>query len=367
MSAFRDTWELGLPDIFNYPSPVPPEEMTLELFESRRADIKALLAREEYGYLPAFDYAVDYQTEESYSFGGSSAIFSRVLITVRTANGKHSFPLYCIIPAANRPCPAFLHINFRDAVPDRYMPSEEISDQGFACFSFCYHDVTRDNADFTDGLAGLLYPDGQRGLSDPGKISIWAWAAMRAMDYIMTLDCIDHNNVGVVGHSRLGKTALWTAANDERFAFCFANESGCSGAALTRGTPSEAEHLRQICETFPYWFCKQYSSYVGRETELPFDQHFLLSLIAPRRLYVASADADLWTGPASQYRACWAAARIWDFYGRFPSFTGTDHYPAPGEYFHEGYIGYHMRAGDHFLSRRDWLGFMTYFKKHLNK
>ena len=70
--------------------------MTLELFESRRADIKALLAREEYGYLPAFDYAVDYQTEESYSFGGSSAIFSRVLITVRTANGKHSFPLYCI-------------------------------------------------------------------------------------------------------------------------------------------------------------------------------------------------------------------------------------------------------------------------------
>ncbi len=149
------------------------------------------------------------------------------------------------------------------------MPSEEISDNGFACFSFCYEDVTRDNADFTDGLASLLYPGGKRGPSDPGKISIWAWAAIRAMDYIMTLDCIDHKNVGIVGHSRLGKTALWAAANDERFSFCFANESGCSGAALTRGTPEEAEHLQQICKTFPYWFCERYQSYVGREASCP--------------------------------------------------------------------------------------------------
>lgn len=367
MSVFRDVWELGLPDIFDYPSPVPPEELTLELFKNRRAELRELLAHEEYGHLPEFDCSVDYQKGENRRFGGGSADYFSVTVTVRTARGSHSFPFSCVIPVQGRPCPAFLHVNFRDAVPDSYMPSEEISDHGFACFSFCYQDVTRDNADFTDGLAGLIYPDGRRGPSDPGKISIWAWAAMRVMDYMATLDCIDHKNVGIVGHSRLGKTALWTAANDERFSFCFANESGCGGAALARGAADDAEHLHNICEAFPYWFCERYQSYAGRETALPFDQHFLLSLIAPRRLYIASADADLWTDPASQYRACWASARVWDFYGMFPSFTGPDRYPAAGEAFHEGYIGYHMRAGDHFLSRRDWLHFMAYFKKHLNQ
>lgn len=365
MSVTRDVFELGLPDIFDCPAPVPPEDMTLALFQSRRPAVLALLAREEYGNLPDFSYSIDYQKSENRRIGGGSAEYFCVSVTVRTTAGSHSFPLSCVIPTSNRPCPAFLHVNFRGGVPDSYMPSEEISDNGFACFSFCYEDVTRDNVDFSDGLADLLYPDGKRGPSDPGKISIWAWAAIRAMDYIMTLDCIYNKNVGIVGHSRLGKTALWAAANDERFSFCFANESGCSGAALTRGTPHDAEHLQQICKTFPYWFCERYQSYVGREAELPFDQHFLLSLIAPRRLYVASADADLWTGPASQYRACVAASRVWDFYGMLPSFTGPDYYPSAGESFHEGYLAYHMRSGDHFLSRRDWLGFMAYFKKHL--
>ncbi len=367
MSVYRDVYELALPDVLQYPSPIPSEELTLQLFESRRPAIRSLLASEEYGYLPDFSYTIAYQPGKKRTFGGGSAEFYSVNITIRTSSASHSYPLYCVIPTQNRPCPAFLHINFRDAVPDSYMPSEEISDHGFACFSFCYHDVTRDNADFTDGLAGLLYPDGKRKPSDPGKISIWAWAAMRAMDYILTLDCIDHQNIGIIGHSRLGKTALWTAANDERFTFCFANESGCSGAALTRGVADTAEHLQDICKTFPYWFCERYQTYAGRETELPFDQHFLLALIAPRRLYVASADADLWTDPASQYRACMAAAHIWDFYGKFPAFTGPDDYPSAGASFQEGHIAYHMRSGDHFLSRRDWLGFMAYFKKHLNK
>ena len=367
MSVLHDVTNLHLPDIFAYPTPVAPEEMTLPLFKSRRADILALLAREEYGEIPSLACSVSYQVGENRRFGGGSAEFYAVTVTVSTEKGSHSFPLYCVIPVENRPCPAFLHINFRDPVPDAYMPSEEISDNGFACFSFCYNDVTRDNADFTDGLAGLLYPDGKRAPADPGKISLWAWAAMRAMDYIQTLDCIDHKNIGVVGHSRLGKTALWTAANDERFSFCFANESGCGGAALARGVAEEAEHLHDLCKNFPYWFCERYQAYAGRESEMPFDQHFLLSLLAPRRLYVSSADADLWTGPASQYQACQAASRVWELYGKYPSFTGPDDYPVAGEAFHEGYIGYHMRSGDHFLSRRDWLQFMAYMKKHLNK
>ena len=151
MSAFRDTWELGLPDIFNYPSPVPPEEMTLELLKAVvQISKRCLLVKN----MAIFRRLIMQSTTKRRKVTASAAAalyFLACLLPCGQQNGKHSFPLYCIIPAANRPCPAFLHINFRDAVPDRYMPSEEISDQGFACFSFCYHDVTRDNADFTMG------------------------------------------------------------------------------------------------------------------------------------------------------------------------------------------------------------------------
>ena len=98
---------------------------------------------------------------------------------------------------------------------------------------------------------------------------------------------------------------------------------------------------------------------------MPFDQHFLLSVLAPRRLYVALAQGDYWTDPKSSYRACFAAAKAYEVLGAVPAITGRDAYPETGDVYHDGYIGFHMRAGDHFLSRRDWLSFMAYFKRYL--
>ncbi len=357
MSVYKDLAMLELPQAFSADAAE---------FEDRRREILALLAQEEYGVLPGPADGVEYEViPGERMFGGGTAEAYQVRITVRFGGRSHSFPLYCMIPTASRPCPAFLLVNFRPGIPDAYLPAEEIADNGFAVFSLCYNDVTKDNDDFTDGLAGLLYQGRVRGASDPGKISMWAWAAMRAMDYIQTLVCIDKRNIGIVGHSRLGKTALWAAANDARFSFIFANESGCGGSSLARGTADDAEHVSQICDAFSYWFCEAYQAYAGHEKEMPFDQHFLLSTLAPRRLYIALAEGDLWTDPKSSYRACFAAAKAYETLGVVPAFTGQDAYPKTGDVYHDGAIGFHMRSGDHFLSRRDWLGFMAYFKRYL--
>ena len=358
MNIRKDLENLYLPEVFSGKA---------EEFDARRAQIVDLLAKEEYGYLPDIPYSVDTEVIPSGRLlGGGTAENYVTKLTVHMNGKAHTFPLYCVIPTAVRPAPAILLINFRGGVPDEYLPAEEIADNGFAVFSLCYNDVTMDNGDFTDGLAGIFYNGRRRGPTDPGKISLWAWAASRAIDYILSLSCIDHRNLAVAGHSRLGKTALWTAANDPRVTMIFANESGCGGSSLARGVADDAEHVWQICEAFPYWFCENYLKYVGHEDEMPFDQHFLLACLAPRRVYIGLSEQDRWTGPDSSYLACIAAAPVFEKLGAIPAFTGVqDRYPVTDDWFHDGYIGFHMRSGDHFLSRRDWLGFMAYYHRYM--
>lgn len=366
MSVLKDLARLNLPDVL---MKADGTKMTCAAdFEARRAEYIDLLAREEYGYLPDAPYEIEYEVVPGERlFGGGTAEQYQVKVTVKMNGGVHTFPMYCCIPVENRPCPAVLLVNFRPGIPDAYLPGEEIADNGIAAFSICYNEVTYDNDDFTDGLAGLIYQGRDRRPTDPGKISMWAWAAMRAMDYILTLDCIDAKNIAIAGHSRLGKTAMWAGVNDPRFAFIFSNESGCGGSSLARGVADDAEHVAQICNAFWYWFCENYKKYANNEDAMPFDQHYLMALTAPRRLYVGLAEGDRWTGPDSSYQGLFATAPVYDLYGCVPSFTGPDRYADSGEFFHDGYIGFHMRSGDHFLSRRDWLGFMAYMKRWLNK
>jgi hypothetical protein len=186
---------------------------------------------------------------------------------------------------------------------------------------------------------------------------MWAWAASRVMDYLQTLEGIDGKRIAVIGHSRLGKTALWCAAQDERFAMGISNDSGCSGAAITRD--KKGEHIKDITRSFKYWFCENYLKYVDNEEALPFDQHFLLSAIAPRPVYVCSALEDEWADPQSEFLSCVASSCVYELLGVKGLIAG-DEYPEPGTSLHEGSIGYHLREGTHYLSRYAWQRFMEY-------
>ena len=223
--------------------------------ELEKSEIVDLLLREEYGYLPSAPISVKAElVERDKRFCAGKADLEIYNLVCECGFGSFSFPIRVVIPKKNRPVPAFVHINFSPDVPDKYQPTEEIVDAGYAVLSFCYKEVTSDDGDFTSGLAGLVYPAGKRNPDSCGKLGLWAWAAMRVLDYALTLDSIDPNRISVTGHSRLGKTALLAGMLDERFYCAFSNDSGCSGASIARG--NDGETVKNIVDRFPYWFCE---------------------------------------------------------------------------------------------------------------
>lgn len=325
-----------------------------------REQMLEMLHQEVFGFLPA--------KPESLTFEDAGKVFPRFcsgdaecrkIVAKCVIGGKDfSFPFYTSLPTDGKKHPFFVLPNFTANIPDRYLPAEELIDNGFAVLSFNYEDVTNDKDDFTDGLAGILYENGERADTDPGKIAMWAWAAQRVMDYAQTRDDVLDLDCGIVcGHSRLGKTALLTAATDPRFAFCYSNDSGCTGAALSRG--KVGEDVDFIVHRFPYWFCKNYWKYGKNEQSMPFDQHFLVASIAPRPVLVGSATEDEWADPMSELLCCVAAGDV------FPGgFCCPDRLPEAGEGWLEGGLGYHLRKGEHYLSRRDWQKLMEFVKLH---
>lgn len=329
-------------------------------WRKRREEIKAILSREEYGVIPPppLEWSVREDRVDG-SFCAGKVTRKDLRMICRLESGEFSFPFCLVIPKTGQPCAAVLHINFRPDVPDRYMPTEEICDLGFAVASFCYQDVTADNGDFQSGIARLIYGGRERENGEPGKIAMWAWAAMRVMDYLMTVPQIDQSRIAVAGHSRLGKTALLTAAFDERFSAVLSNNSGCCGDAVFRD--KAGERVADICGSCPYWFCKNFQSYVNREHDMPFDQHFLLALAAPRKLYVSAAVEDSWADPMSQFLSCCAVGEIYQLYQK-QGLVCPDRCPEVGDVFGDGNVGFHLRSGVHYFSRYDWQMFLRFIQ-----
>lgn len=332
-------------------------------WESRRREILDTLLKEEYGYLPAApeNLRFDEQKEDYFSvnFCAGHACLRNVSC-IFTLNGKEfKFPFRAVIPRNKEKIPFFIHINFSPDVPDKYLPAEELVDNGFAVLSFGYKDITSDDEDMTTGLGGVVFDGKKPEGSDPGKIALWAYAAQRVMDYAMTLPELDPAHSAVCGHSRLGKTALLCGATDTRFACAISNDSGCCGAAIFRDKVGET--IENITQRFPYWFCPGFSRYSGREKELSFDQHFLVAAMAPRRVFVGSAMEDTWADPFSEFLSCVAAGGVWEKLG-LPGFPCEDALPKQPTAVFGGYVGYHLREGRHFFSRNDWHRYMEFLR-----
>lgn len=358
-----DAKERRVPDIFTFNNGSAVK--SIRDFERRREEIRELLLEYEYGKIPSRpDHFSVTVTDTDKSFSAGKATLLTLKITVEIGNASFSFPLYSVIPNAPGKHPAFIHINFTPNVPDRYMPSEEIVDRGYATFSFCYNDVTLDNDNFCDGLARIFIPSKRVG-NTPGKISLWAWAAMRVMDYVETLDEIDTENVAVIGHSCLGKTALLAGAFDERFKYVISNDSGCSGAAILR--KKTGENLAILASARHYWFCPNYVKYTMREEELPLDQHFLLAACAPRHILIGTAEEDAWADPESEFISAHLAGEVYEKIYKLPGLRHDGKIPRARCVLDGGNISYHIRAGGHYLSREDWNIYMDYIDKQMKK
>lgn len=246
----------------------------------------------------------------------------------------------------------------RGAFSNRW-PIKEIISRGFGVATLYYGDIDPDYDDgFKNGVHALYDAKGYN--TSWGSIAAWSWGLSRVMDYLETKDDIDRDRIFLIGHSRLGKAALWAAACDERFAMVISNNSGCGGAALSRRQFGETVEI--INNSFPHWFNGNFKNYNGKENLLSVDQHALIALMAPRPVYIASASEDLWADPKGEFLAGVHASPVYTLFDK-DGIEGLS-MPSVNSPIQQGSIAYHLRDGKHDITLYDWQEYMNYIDFH---
>jgi hypothetical protein len=253
----------------------------------------------------------------------------------------------------------FLGVNFTgnvnvrsgfDGRPDAW-PADLVVSRGFGFATFHASDVDPDKPDFTDGVHPWYFRRGQARPrpTDWGTIAAWAWGLSRAADALLRVRETAPGRLMAIGHSRMGKTALLAAALDPRFAIAVVNQAGCGGSAPSRGTVGET--VASINKNFPHWFNDVFPRFNGAVHRLPFDQHCLVALAAPRPVLFLAAEGDQWANPDGQFEVLKAAEPAYRLLGA--SGLGVDRRPRIGTLAGAD-LGYRLRPGTHSLGPADW-------------
>ncbi len=362
--------------------------------EFRRPEILSSFTNHVYGRIPGELDTMKVELTEQGVFLNGKAKRKQIILTF-IKNGKVlNAEILIYLPNSDKKAPVFLGYNFQGnhtisndkdinitkswvpinheigvesntAVEDsrgsmkKRWSVERIIEAGYGLVTLYRGDIDPDKNDFSDGIHNLFYTKEQTKPKPDewGTIAAWSWGLSRVMDYLETDEDIDNKKVIVFGHSRLGKTSLWAAATDKRFAGCISNNSGAMGAALSRRNFGETVEV--INTTFPYWFCENFKKYSNKEHFLPIDQHMLISLIAPRPVYVASATEDLWADPKGEFLSAKEASVVYNLYG----ITGLSpiKMPEPDCPIIDK-VSYHLRTGIHGVTDYDWEQYIKFAK-----
>lgn len=398
--------EAKVPD-YTLPDPLVMEDGTpvanaRDWREKRRGEILRLFEEHVYGKTQATGLKVSctVKSTDPTALGGA-ATRKEVVVKFGANDGDPSMEVLLYIPnGVEGPVPAFLGLNFYGnhtvhldpgiSISDRWMRSnsakgvvesrateagrgtsasrwqvEKIIGRGYALATIYYGDLVPDRADgLEEGIAAAVRgpAETERGPDDWGAIGVWAWGLSRALDYLETDPAIDAKRVAVMGHSRLGKTSLWAGAQDERFALVISNNSGCGGAALSRRRFGET--VERINTRFPHWFCLNFRRYNDREDTLPIDQHQLIALMAPRPVYVASAEEDRWADPRGEFLSAKHAGPVYELFGL--KGVGVDEMPEVNKPVGDA-VGYHIRTGKHDVTAYDWDQYLDFADRHFRK
>jgi len=357
-------------------------------YTKRQPEIKSFFEREVYGRQPNVqDFTFHSKTMEEETPVWEGKAF-RKQVRVMVANKQQDtitidFMMYYPVKAKQTPVPVFTLLNYGNhtltddarihfsvsrlytikqerASYIRRFPIETIINNGCAVITSCYEDFVPDTDSLFRAATTHFYnipPD------STGAIAIWAWAYSRMVDFALQQKLFDPKKIAVVGHSRTGKAALWAAASDSRIEYAFINESGNSGAKLNFHLDSRAETIEKINTQFPHWFPLNYEKYNGRDTQrtLPYDQHWLISSIAPRHVYIGNAKEDFWGDPAGEFLSLKEGEKVFRFLGLKTNLPPQ--MPNTGDATTTGYCGYHIREGHHDLLMEDWMQFIKFIKQ----
>ena len=339
--------------------------------KKRRPQVLEVFAQEMYGHMPARPEGLHFSTiSEETVYAGLG--LRKVVRIYLDADQAHWFDVLIHLPKdAAGPVPMFVGLNFKgndatlDERADFRWPYELVLKAGMGVATAWRDSIEPDGKDSKLAEAeGVCRDGGVRSWynkdGDWGAISAWAWGLSRIVDYLETDEAYDTDRLAVIGHSRLGKTALWAGANDLRFDMVISNDSGCCGAAISRRKFGES--FAVIDTSFPHWFTREFDKYKGREETFPADQHWLIALAAPRPVYVASATEDLWADPKGEWLAAKAAGPVYALFGMQGLDDGM---PAPDVSDGDGRIGYHIRSGAHNILAFDWQQYISFMNRHL--
>jgi hypothetical protein len=356
---------MSLPAIF----PKSPGFSVADWEEMRRPELLRLFQEHVYGFTPSELPEISFETVKT---DEEEAYIKHEIIAQFSKDGKScgfSF-IYYLPTKAKEPVPAVIMLNpfskskWFSSPENRntYLAHDLLAENGCAGILANVDELCADDKnEYTKGILEL-FP--RRGESGWGALGAWAWAGSRVVDFLLTQPEIDSKKIGVGGFSRGGKAALWCSAQDQRIALTVSVNSGCSGAAITRG--KRGERIRDITSSFPHWLCEKYSSYSGLEDDLPMDQHMLLALCGPRHLYVASASQDLWADPQKEFEACLHAGDLYDLYSKNGrAGLQCSSFPPENQPLLEGRIGYHLREGEHGCLLYDWEQFIAFINLHI--
>ncbi len=365
----------------------------------RRPEILNLYFENIYGKMPGKPKRFDFKVKKVKKGAlNGKAIMKEIAIKLENNDKKLELNLLLFLPNSNKePYKTFLGLNFygnhtihhdpditmtKQWIPNEYGIRENKATESTRgmraarwsveyCIKNDYAVATLYNGDidpdyddhFQNGAHPLFYKEGQHKPANDewGTIGAWAWGLSRVLDYFELDKDIDHEKVIVFGHSRLGKTALWAGATDPRFAIVISNNSGAGGAALFRRKFGET--IYYLNKVYPHWFCQNFKKFDERENELPIDQHMLISLIAPRPVYIASAQEDFWSDPFGEFLSAKYASPVYKLL-ETDCLKATSMPELSQPIFSS--IGYHIRPGEHDLMRYDLEQFIKFADYHLS-
>jgi dienelactone hydrolase len=395
----------AFPDVSKLPSdPNPPDPLIMldgqkvatpgQWFEQRRPELKALFQHYMYGWFPPPVQVHGVVTYADARFFNGQATLKLVTLKL-AAPGAPEIRMLMVIPNHRAgPAPVFLGMNFGGnhslvtdtnvPLPASWMPGngpyvvnhhateagrgteihvwelEQSVQRGYAVATFFHGDVEPDDSHAVGGVRETIHRPAAS--DDWGTIAAWAWGLQRAVDYLLTDADIDRKRIALVGHSRFGKTALLAAAFDERVALVAPLQAGCGGTAPSRGAVGES--VQQINTTFPYWFCGEFKKFNTQPDRLPFDQHCLIALCAPRPVLLGAAAEDTWANPAGAFDMLKAADKVYRLLGAggLPAQT----MPEPDKLV-AGNLGFFIRPGQHSMTRLDWRYFLDFADQQWGK